>query len=418
MSKTVASPEEVGIFKALDRYLFGYGSPVTIGLFRALMGTMIFLNLVFIGSFWKDWFSEEGYVPAWMGQVYMYPSVRLNDTLEIPRINLLNGVTDPRITAPFFLLVTVSALFTALGLWTRVSTFILAIGLVSIQHRNAAILHGGDNVMRVMAIYLMLAPSGAACSIDRLVGLWKGTVPRQHEAISLWPQRLIAYNVALLYLTTTWLKYWGNLWVDGTATYYPARLAEFARFPVPAFINDLPMVKVTTYGTLIVEFALGTLVFFRPLRKWVLLTGVMLHLYIDFTMNIPLFSWIMMSTYLSFYEGEEISGWAKRVGARLRKFHVVAHLPMGQALKSGSAAFLEAVDPFGLVDYVPGDGQAWSVTASGATKPTIFSLFTRSVGTWIFGWIPGVWKRILAGSLEPREVPTEKPKPSKRTKSK
>ena len=83
--------------------------------------------------------------------------------------------------------------------------------------------------------------------------------------------------------------------MNGTATWYPVRLAEFYRFPVPSFLNDLPIVYLTTYGTLIVEFSLATAVFFRPLRKYVLLAGVLLHGFIEYSMNIPFFSFLMIS---------------------------------------------------------------------------------------------------------------------------
>lgn len=399
-----APTEDPGLIRSLDRYWFGYGSPVTLGVFRMVMGTLIFINLGMIGCHWESWFSERGYVPAWLGQLWLYPKVWLwPDGPQVPRIDLINGITTPAITIPFYILVTLAALTTALGLWTRGSTIVLGIGLVSLHHRNAAILHGGDTVIRVMALYLMLAPCGRACSVDRLIGLWKGTVPVEPAPVSMWPQRLIAYNVALLYLTTTWLKYWGNLWREGTATYFPAQLNEFHRFYVPPFLNQAPMIQVTTYATLAVEFALGTLVFFRSCRKWVLLSGILLHLYIDYSMNIPLFSYIMIATYISFYDGEEVSGWAKRVGQKLARYRVQVAAPKGVELSSRRSAFFAALDPFGLVAYVTGDGSTWVSARSGAV---------RSLGAWSFAWIPGLWQKLLDQSLVARNVPEEAPEPA------
>jgi hypothetical protein len=135
----------------------------------------------------------------------------------------------------------------------------------------------------------------------------------------MWPQRLIAYNLALLYFTTTWSKWFGGLWKSGDATWYPARLHEFDRFSVPDFVNQYPMVKVTTWGTLAVEFALGTLVFFKPLRKWVLLSGIALHMWIEYSMNIPLFAFLMTTSYIVFYDGEETAAWWDRLKARFAR---------------------------------------------------------------------------------------------------
>ena len=89
----------------------------------------------------------------------------------------------------------------------------------------------------------------------------------------------------------------------------------------------MPLVTITTYGTLAVELALATLVFSKDFRKWVLLAGLILHAYIEYSMNIPLFAFTMCSLYVAFYEGDEIVAWWNRLQARLpvlQRFGVVA----------------------------------------------------------------------------------------------
>lgn len=421
MSESVEEPKS--FLKSVDDYWFGHGSPVTLGLYRILLGALAFVNFVMIGAYWEAWFSERGYVPAWLAQVYFYPWVKTGiGDLELPRINLLNGITDPRITIPFYVLVTLSALTTALGLWTRVSTIVLALGVVSIQHRNGIILHGGDTVLRVMVLYLALSPCGKACSLDRLIGIWKGRIAPTPVSVSLWTQRLITFNVALVYFTTVWLKYFGSHWKSGIATWFPARLPEFYRFPVPGFVNEFPFVYVTTYGTLLVEFSLATLVFFRPLRKYVLFAGVGMHLYIEYSMNIPLFSFLMISAYLCFYEGDEIVGWSKRVGARLQRYAAVVRYPLGSRLRPNAAAFLSSTDPLGLVTYEHGTETKWTAARAkdGKALSPVFGSWSRSVGSWGFAWIPMIWKRLLEQATEPAptveeiSIPAELPSKKKK----
>lgn len=371
-----------------NRWLFGYGSPVTFGVFRMLMGSVIFVNLVMVGIDFDAWFSERGYVPCanaerWLGR-------------DIPRLDLIAGVTDTRIVAAFYILVTIAALFTALGLWTRVSSIVLAVGLISLHHRNPIILHGGDTVMRAAAVYLAVGPGGAACSLDRLLALWKGRAPSLPAAVSLWPQRLLQYQMAIVYVTTVWAKWGGSHWVAGTATWFPQHLREFERFPVPKFLQDQPFLAITTYGTLLVELALGTLVFYRPLRKWVLLSGLVLHGYIEYAMNIPLFAFAMCSFYVAFYDGEEISAWAKRLGERLGRFRITVRLPSGKHLAPGPEAVLEAVDPFDLVRYEPGQG--WTAaTSRGRPVRAKLAAWARSPGAWP---LVGIWSKMLDRSLE------------------
>jgi len=407
LTKPSEKPANEGDFKstwrAFDNWWFGHGSPTTLGVFRIFTGILAFADFWLIGLHWESWFGEKGYVPAWMGQMWLNPNLKLWFTGDatIPRLDLLNGVTDPRVTIPFFIGCMVFAVLTALGIATRFTSICLAIGMISVQHRNAVILHGGDSVVRLACIYTAVAPSGLACSLDRLIGLWKGKISPDPVRISLWPQRLIAFNVALIYFTTIWLKWDGARWREGIATYFPARMAEFYRFPYPRFVNNFPFVYITTYGTLLVEFAMGTLVFFRPLRKYVLPMGIMMHAWIEYAMNIPLFSFLMISSYISFYDGDEIEGWAARVGKRLARRHVTVRYPSGMRLKSSARAFLEAIDPFHLVTYEASASSDWEASsASGPLKPSR-AIATRSVGAYIFGWLPGIWPRILGNSLEP-----------------
>ena len=400
-------PQDKGAIRetidTLNDFWFGFGSATALGLFRAVFGTLACLNFLNLSQMWESWFSERGFVPAWLGQRFLWPQVNLVWLpVEVPRMGLLNGVTDDRISLLVFVITFVAAIFTALGLLTRVSTVTLAVGIVSLHHRDAAILHGGDTVLRVMSLYLAIAPSGAACSLDRLISLWKGKTSTAITQVSMWPQRLIAYNCALLYLTTTWLKWGGHLWQNGTANWYPARLQEFHRFPVPAFLTNTPTIYFTTYLTLIVEFALGTLVFYRPLRGWILFSGLLLHGYIEYSMNIPLFSYLMVSMYISFYDGEEIAAWAKRRGAKLNRFKLTVALPKGQKLTQSAGAFLATIDPFCLVSYVQGDSPEWSAqNHSGKTVPVWRSICGRALGCWIFGWFPGFWSRFEMKALEP-----------------
>ena len=404
MSRTQSEPGTIQeTLSSLNQYWFGFGSATALGLFRAVFGTLAFLNFVNLSQMWESWFSERGFVPAWLGQRFLWPNVGLGwIPYNVPRIGLLNGVTNDRISLLVFVITALAAVFTALGLWTRVATITLAVGVVSLHHRNAAILHGGDTVLRVMSLYLAIAPSGAACSLDRLISVWNGRATKAPVLISLWPQRLIAYNCALLYLTTTWLKWGGHLWQNGTANWYPARLPEFYRFPVPHFMNQLPAVMVTTYWTLLVEFALGTLVFFRPLRGWILLSGLLLHGYIEYSMNIPLFSYLMVSMYISFYDGEEVSAWAERRGSKMKKLHLTVFLPSGQKLTQRAEAFLAIVDPFHLIRYLPSDQGGWTAQKEDGSEAAVWqSVFKRSIGCWLFGWLPGFWNRFAATALEP-----------------
>jgi hypothetical protein len=402
--------KQQSFLKRLDDYWFGHGSPVALGVFRILIGFLAITNFLMLLPDFDAWFTERGYVPAALAKVKM-PQISATSTVfgspitlpfDVPRINLLWGVTDSRITALVFAMTLVAALLTMLGLWTRVSTILLALGTVSIHTRNAYIVHGGDTVLRIMVLYLAMAPCGLSCSLDRIIGLWKGKIGPAVPRVSLWSQRLISYNVALVYFTTFWHKMGGTYWRNGTATWYPARLHEFDRFWMPSFLTSPPFIYVSTYGTLITELSLGTLVFYKPLRKWVLLAGLVMHAGIEYSMNIPLFAFVICSCYVTFYSGEEVSEWARRLGERLKRFRVQIGSPQGTEIVAGPGNALEALDTFDLIDYAPGDQPGWiALDAAGNQVSAAKASWTRSPAAWILGWIPGFWARILNKATAP-----------------
>jgi len=178
-------------------------------------------------------------------------------------------------------------------------------------------------------------------------------------------------------------------------------------------------IKISTYGTLMTELALGTLVFYRPLRKWVLLAGIGMHAFIEYAFNIPLFGFTICSFYVAFYEGAEVSEWARRIGGRLRRFRVMVSPPVCWRFRESPRAALEAIDAFGLVDYALGSGsdlsntsdtsgkpspsaEKWTArTASGKTLNPCRASLARSPAAWPLALIPGLWKSLLTGAAEP-----------------
>ena len=86
------------------------------------------------------------------------------------------------------------------------------------------------------------------------------------------------------------------------------------RFPIWGKDN-IYVVNVVTWATVAIEMALGTVVWVPRLRLYVLGLGVALHFGIEYSMNIPLFSAIMIASYINFLSIADIQhflNWAKR----------------------------------------------------------------------------------------------------------
>lgn len=186
-----------------------------------------------------------------------------------------------------------------LGWHSRLAAIMVFVGIISFERDNWLVLNSGDGLLRVLAFYLMLAPSGAALSLDR-----RRTAPGrfwEFPARAPWALRLVQIQLSVLYLATVWHKMQGEQWRDGTAVSYALRMEDITRFGAPAFVTDsVLLTEWLTFGTIALELSLGVLVWNRALRPWVLGLGVSLHLGIDLSLLIGFFSFTILTAYLAF----------------------------------------------------------------------------------------------------------------------
>jgi hypothetical protein len=269
------------------------------------------------------------------------------------------------------------------GFMTRTSLLLVYLGLSSMQLRDPYILNSGDTLLRVTGFFLIFAPAGAAISVDRLIRIWRGKEGVTVPLSAPWAQRLIQIQTSIVYITTFWWKSFGPKWVNGTSVYYALRMREFARFPVPDFLvyNRL-FIKAATWGTLCVEASAGVLMWIKEFRYYVILLVISLHAGIEYTMNIPMFEWITVSTLVTFVYPEDLARFWARVRAwvlpLIGDVRVVLYDPI-LTPSARMADVLRAVDIFGRLQLVdarspearpPGSGRSPSVGKHRILVPT------------------------------------------------
>ncbi|HEX7675188.1 MAG TPA: HTTM domain-containing protein [Bdellovibrio sp.] len=220
---------------------------------------------------------------------------------------------DPRVPVLIALVNLVAALGVTFGLLTRTSILFAFLTVMSFHNRNVFILNSSDLVLRNLLFFMLFTPSGEAYSLDRLIKKMRGVAPAIPLERAPWGLRLMQIQFCMIYIATVMFKMKGSYWADGTAIYIATRLDEFVRMPLP-LLNNLFIIKMLTWGTLVVEFALGTLVWIKELRYWVLLAGIGLHMGIEVVMNIPMFEWVMIAAMLLMvdpYDVVKIEAWLK-----------------------------------------------------------------------------------------------------------
>jgi hypothetical protein len=294
---------------AWDRFLFEPISPVPIGVYRIFFGLLVLANGLFLLPDVVTFFGEHGVLP--MADALRYTGTR--------RINVLAWLpNEPAWLYAFFAIYLIACATLTIGFFTRTSAAIVLVSLATLAHRNMVVLNSADTFLRVASFCLVFSAAGRALSVDRWLRVRRAfEPPGDPPAAAPWAQRLIQIQLAIAYLATVRWKLAGFTWRDGTAVYYATRLHEFDRFPVPYLFDHLLTIKLMTWGTLAVELALGTLIWVRPLRYPVLLAGLLLHLGLEYSMNIQLFQWVMISAFVLFTDPRDWRA-AREWTARLR----------------------------------------------------------------------------------------------------
>lgn len=282
--------------KLWDQFWFSETSPLVVAVFRILIGIILILFILLLTC---DLF-------VWFGQYGITSNQTARNFAQFVGLNVLNINRDnDGFLLAFFTLFFLAAVSMTVGYKTRLSTFIVYLCLTSLYHRNPFLFNSGDTYMRVMSVWLIFSASGQALSLDNwLKG--KQSADLIYKPVSIWPQRLLQLQLNLVYLHTVVAKAWGDSWVDGTAVYYSTRIEDLVRVKIPYIFDQLWLCQFFSWGTLVIEAALFSLIWIKELRYYVIVLAVFFHLMIDLHMNIPLFEWIMIFSYVLFIDSEDL----------------------------------------------------------------------------------------------------------------
>ncbi|MGZ3724121.1 MAG: HTTM domain-containing protein, partial [Bdellovibrionales bacterium] len=136
---------------------------------------------------------------------------------------------DPQLMLFFIALIGATLCLTA-GLFTRLSSIVVFLGLLALGNRGFLADNAGDDLIRIFSFFLIFAPAGAAFSLDRWWRVKTGIEGKELVLRSPWAQRLLQLQFAYVYLDTVFLKAHGMAWLDGTALYYALNYVELKRF--------------------------------------------------------------------------------------------------------------------------------------------------------------------------------------------
>ena len=353
-----------------ERFWFAPSDPTTVGLMRLLSGIVIFY-VYFCYSF--DLLSYVSPREAWLdgtAVTYLrtqYPLINFPDDWPgrkdvPPEVVVANGQGSWSIffhleqpshiwTAPsLFLLVLL--LFTV-GFATRITSVLAMLGAISYIWRAQTSLFGMDAIVVVLLFYLVIAPCGAALSIDRWLEVRRerkrlrdpnAVLPLLPLSSATFATRLMQINFCFIYMASGTSKLLGAAWWNGTALWACYANYSFAPMRVPLYMDFLVFLcqhrwlwEIVMSGgalfTLFMELSFAFLVWNKRLR-WLMITGsVLLHTGIGLFMGLVTFSLLMLCLVLAFVPPEAARLLLGRVVANCRRIRQMVYGPASESGK-------------------------------------------------------------------------------------
>jgi len=270
----------------------------TLGLIRCLAGCMLFYTHLVWSLDLAGFFSPQGRI----SNRFLYDFY--GQSFAWSHLNLVQS------TAMLWCLhlIALSVLFCfMIGLFTRVTSILSFLITVSYAHRAPGALFGLDQINAMLAMYLMIGPSGASYSVDRWLRGRAGeragaaggepTMPSVSANIAT---RLIQLHLCVIYFFASTGKLQGISWWEGTAMWLAMGNLEYQSLDV-TWLGRWPwLINIMTHISLWWELSYSALVWPRLTRPLVLFIAVPLHLGIACCMGMVTFGVIMLVANLAF----------------------------------------------------------------------------------------------------------------------
>jgi hypothetical protein len=306
---TASAPSAGRLFASFDRWLHAPADLHAAALVRILVGGLVAVNFLAAAPFVTLWWGEHGVLPRAVARLFVSPaSLSVFDVLP---------ATDGILWVCWAFALT-HALLLAVGFHSRIQAACLFAWLVSFQHRNNLILDSEDSLFRLFSFYLIFIPAASdLCSVDAWLRRRRGQAapgPR-----SGWGLRLVQWQVCLVLAAAGLAKLDGPMWREGSAMYTIFQLDDFSfRGPVPDLIRQsLWCSRAFSWTTVAIELSVPVLIWFEETRRMALVAVLLLHIGIEYSMNLFLFQWIMIAGWMAHARREDWT-WLRSISSALR----------------------------------------------------------------------------------------------------
>jgi len=310
-----------GFARGWSRFFFLPADPTPLGLIRVAVGLLGFWSLFVIGLDLHAYLGSQGWSDATNAYEAMPPF----------GWSLWFFVPDPMLRAAWLASLGVFALMT-LGLFSRTTSVLAWVVIVSTVRRIPIALFGFDQILSTLALYLAASgASGQAVSLDRFLKRYRearlnAAIVRPKGARVVSPDapgrpgatvsanlglRLIQLHLAFIYGMAGLAKLQGPSWWTGMALWGTMTAGEFAWLDFTRLAAWPMVLNVLTHGSLALEIAYPILVWFGATRPLMIAGAVLLHLGIALVSpGLAEFGLAMIAANLAFVSGRWLRGLA------------------------------------------------------------------------------------------------------------
>ncbi len=200
------------------------------------------------------------------------------------------------------------ALFT-IGLWTRVTSIMALVVVISFAHRVPEALFGLDQINAMLTLYLAIGNSGQALSVDRWMALRRRGAAAAQPAPSVsanLAQRLINVHMCVIYFFAGTAKLQGPAWWNGEAMWRAFSNLEYQSTDMTWLAWHPWLSNLMTHVSVLWEISFCVLIW-RPRWRPVMLAGaVVMHVGIGACLGMWTFGLIMLVGCASFLPNEAV----------------------------------------------------------------------------------------------------------------
>jgi hypothetical protein len=279
--------------RAWNTFWYRPADPTLLGLIRILTGLMLLYTHAVWGLVLADFFGSRSWLSPALVRTMQADQYAYSFWWMVP---------DGSLWAAYAISMAVLALFT-LGLWTRVTSILSLVIVISFAHRAPSAMFGLDQINAMLTLYLAIGPSGQALSLDALRHRRRQgdesprPAPSAGANLSL---RLINVHMCVIYFFAGVSKLQGESWWTGEAMWRAVSNLEYQSADLTWLAWHPLLINLMTHVCVLWEISFCFLIWRPWLRPLVLLVAVALHVGIGAFLGMWTFGLIMLVGCTSF----------------------------------------------------------------------------------------------------------------------